>query len=393
MKTGVISILYPTKALPSGGIFIKDELEHLAGQVSVKLLSPINIVRGLSRANHFIDSREYPIKRPFVLGYPRWPLRRFYPLSVAASILFFGRSFLEDCDVIHAHMAYPDGVAASIAYSGKKPLVVTVHGSDINHFAFQRDLNKLIVDAMNRVDVIICVSNALSKRVRELGIETPTEVIPNGIDTVMFSPAEKTECCARLNLDPDRPRILFAGNFVPVKGIPYLLGAMPEVLKKFPDCELILLGAKDGTDDRIKYLPEIEKLGIDNNVKIFSAIPHDEIPLFMNAADCFALPSIKEGFGLVAAESLACGIPVVSTVSGGPEDIVTDGMGKLVKPGDSQALAESLINVLSGNGIRSREEIKAYAFEKFSFESVIRKIVGVYESVTNNKHTQPVIPV
>jgi len=221
----------------------------------------------------------------------------------------------------------------------------------------------------------------LRKKLIDIGVHTPMTVIPNGIDVTVLRPGDKTEASKRLGLDADSRRLLFVGNFVPVKGIEYLLQAFPAVRDEFPDCELVLLGADPGKGDKTRYSSLIDSAGIRDCIRIVDRLPHDLLPLWMHASDVLVLPSLNEGFGLVAAEALGCGRPVVSTRSGGPEDIVMQGTGKLVEPADAEALAQALISVLYGEGIGDAESLSHYARTKFSYETVTGMILDVYRNV------------
>jgi glycosyltransferase involved in cell wall biosynthesis len=245
-------------------------------------------------------------------------------------------------------------------------------------FAEKRNLRPGIVDSLNKAAAVICVSESLKTRLGELGVRTVCEVIPNGVDTDIFSPVDRAEACRKLGFDPNRPRVLFVGNFVKVKGIDYLIRAMPSVLKSYSGCELILLGASPDQADASPYRSQIGEAGISGSVKVVSRVPHDELPSWMQASDMLVLSSIKEGFGLVAAEALACGIPVVATRSGGPESIVADGQGYLVPPCDHEALAEAIKRTLDGDGIKAPAMLADSAHERFSMESVCTRIMDVY---------------
>ena len=387
------------------GIYVRDELDALAGSVDIRLIAPLPNLQWfgeMHRERFQVSSfkfqnegfkiqdagcrfqAEYTVVRPFVLAFPRWFLQRLYPASMAFSLRLSG-SFLGECDCLHVHTAFPDVVAAELAFGEKTPIVATVHGSDLNYFAMKPSLQPGIVAALNRCTRIICVSSSLERTARELGVRAETTVIPNGIDTSVFRPGGKEEACTRLNLDPARPRVLYAGNFVPVKGVEYLIRAMPHVLGQCPECELVLVGASPGMTSRTPYDSLIAGVGIGASVRVVERVERVELPVWIQASDVVAVPSVREGFGLLAAESLACGRPVVSTRSGGPEDIVEEGQGLLVPPGDSEAFGAAMLTVLDGRGIHEPDILAGSAARRFSYESVARRILDVYEEASGKK--------
>ena len=380
MKIGVISHLFPTKLRPAFGIFVKDELDHLVEYVDIKLIAPLPNQSRFERGSSQSTFGLYPVIRPFTLAFPRWFLQKRYPSSMALTLKRYG-GFFNECDILHAHNAFPEGAASVKAFGKKKPLIVTVHGSDVNLFAMKPQLRPDIVRSLNSVNRIICVSRSLSDTLEEIGVSTATEVIPNGIDTDLFSPGDRTKACKSLGLDPDRPRIIFVGNFNMNKGIEYLIRSMPVVRGKYPDCELIVLGAQPGSKDMVTYGNVIAEVNVKDAVKIEAKVAHEKLPLWMHASDLLVLPSIKEGFGIVLAEALACGKPVVATKSGGPEDIVEEGHGVLVPPGDSEALGAGIMQVLNGKGIVNTQAMVESVKSRFSYDIVIQKILDVYSDV------------
>jgi len=184
-----------------------------------------------------------------------------------------------------------------------------------------------------------------------------------------------------LGLDPDRPRIIFVGNFYKNKGVEYLIQSMPVVLKNYPDCELIVLGARPGSKDPVTYNNVIALAGVKKSVKIKVKVAHETLPLWLHASDLLVLPSIQEGFGIVLAEALSCGRPVVATKSGGPEDIVEEGLGILVPPEDYEALGAGILEVLDGKGIANTHAMVESVKSRFSYPIVIQKIMDVYADV------------
>ena len=385
MRIGVVSALFPSRKSPTFGVFVREQCARLADREDVRIIAPLPNQQWFGVSYRDTGGLEVPVVRPFTLAFPRWFMQHRYPASMAATLRRTGRRFFADRELVHAHNAFPEGQATVRAFGGDLPVVVTLHGSDINLFARKPDLRPEIVDALNRVARVICVGSALERSVRSLGVDAPIEVIPNGVDTALFSPGDRETAARRLGLDPDRPRVLFVGWFVPVKGIGYLIDAMPRVMAAFPECELVLLGARPGSGDSGRYRSAIEGAGIAANTRIVETRPHDELPDWIRASDVLVLPSVAEGFGLVAAEAMAAGRPVVATRCGGPEDIVTGGTGRLVPPRDPETLAEALVAVIRGEGIADPEVIARSARERFAFDTIIARILGVYADILGGR--------
>ncbi len=377
MRIGVLSHLYPTLRHKFGGIFVQRELEDITRHVEVRLISPIPNQYWFGETHSGTAEGGYPYIRPFVLAFPRWFKQHWYPASLALT-LSRNKHFFEGCDLVHAHNAFPDAVAAVRTFGERLPVVVTVHGSDINLFARKPSLQPDIVSALNRARVIVCVSSSLVARLSEIGVSSETVVIHDTVDTDLFTPGDRREACLRLGLDPDRPRLLFMGNFYPGKGIDYLIASFPDVVHHYPDCELVLVGAPPGGREAEKYLELAGRLGVKERVVITERVPHDSVPVWMRAANVFMLPSLAEGFGIVAAEALSCGTPVVATRCGGPEDIVQDGLGFLVPPRDAGALGEAALKALSGNGIAHSDILAKSVRERFSREQATQRLLEVY---------------
>ncbi len=219
MKIGVVSHLFPGKRMPMSGIYVKEELDSLASSVELSMIAPLLNLQWFGEIHRETTHAGYTVVRPFVFAFPRWCLQRLYPISMAFS-LRLAVSSLDECDCVHVYTAFPDVVVVILAYGEKTPVVAIVHGSDLNFFAMKPSLRPGIVTVLNRCARIICVSSSLERTAREIGVSAETVVIPNGIDdTAVFKPGGKEDACIELNLDPARVRVLYAGNFVPVKGV------------------------------------------------------------------------------------------------------------------------------------------------------------------------------
>jgi glycosyltransferase involved in cell wall biosynthesis len=146
-----------------------------------------------------------------------------------------------------------------------------------------------------------------------------------------------------------------------------------EIVKYRGDILCIIIG--DGVL-REDLKAQIKKLGLENYVKLAGSKPHDEIPLWMNAADLFVLPSLSESFGVVQIEAMACGKPVVATRNGGSEEIViSEEYGLLCEPANSEDLAEKILVALDKDW--DRDKILKYA-QQFTWENIVKDIMGIY---------------
>jgi glycosyltransferase involved in cell wall biosynthesis len=165
------------------------------------------------------------------------------------------------------------------------------------------------------------------------------------------------------------------------KGMDTLILAMPRLLLRWPDLQLVIVGSGD---DRA-WLENIARdSGVQRHVHLFSDIPYDALSACYEAAEIFALPSRGEGFGFVYLEAMAHGKPVIGGAHGGAPEVIQDGVsGYVVQHGDPVQLATSIDALLSnpeqarGMGEAGRQRVdKEYRFNVFakSFKRILREL-------------------
>lgn len=168
------------------------------------------------------------------------------------------------------------------------------------------------------------------------------------------------------------PLVLSVGRLTSQKDFRTLIHAFKQVLEK-KNCNLIILGEGE-------LRPELEKLikslGLENNIQLLGFV--DNPYAWMSHADLFVLSSIREGFGNVIVEAMACGTPIVSTdCPSGPSEILEDGKwGKLVPSGNSDLLAQSIIDSLD-NPVKVDVRTRA---EFFSVDNAVNKYLDIFSS-------------
>ncbi|WP_202320744.1 glycosyltransferase family 4 protein [Archaeoglobus neptunius] len=295
----------------------------------------------------------------------------------------FSRYIIEheiEFSLIHAHFIWPCGYAAvKLGEEFGVPVVVTAHGYDVYDLPFRsrKWFNKVKFTLENASHIITVSRRNYEIIVHKIGIpEMNVSVVPNGVDLKLFRPVEKHVARNRLGIPQNKKVILNVANLVPVKGHKYLVKAMRKISENSDDVILYIVG--DGNLKK-ELQKEVKKLNLEGVVKLVGAKPHSEIPLWMNAADIFVLPSLNEGNPTVMFEALGVGLPFVGTKVGGiPEIITSEDYGFLSEPGNADDLAEKILIAIKKEWDRGR--IRRYG-EQFSWENIAKCIVQIYERI------------
>ena len=286
-------------------------------------------------------------------------------------------------DIIHSHFVYHYGcVGARLKEEYNKPLVTTAHGDDVYSFPFKsQKWRKLIVDTLNLSDFVITVSsqnrNILVKKLKIR--DNKVVIVPNGFNSKLFHSLNKAEARQLLDIPLDKKVVLNVASLTPLKGQEYLINAISTVTKNEQNVLTIIVGngpLKKELENQIK------RLNLENHVIFVGTRPHNEIPLWMNAADVFVLPSLNEGNPTVMFEALGVGLPFVGTAVGGvPEIIVSEDYGLLCPPADPECLAEKILIAL--NKEWDRDKIRKYA-KQFTWENIAKRILKIYTKVVGD---------
>jgi glycosyltransferase involved in cell wall biosynthesis len=245
--------LLQSKALKDRGADVTVITLHGPGTKSRENMDGVDVIR---------PRYMYPEKWEFLqnvggglpIVWDKQPLARliFIPLflSTMLAIMRYGRH----CDVIHAHWSFPAAAAYLTTWYHHRPIVVTLHGSDIYRLGRSRPGRLFIRFFISRCDHVLAVSQDLARAVIEQGVPSElVEILPDGVNTDQFVPKEGEH----------ENFILFCGSLILRKGVNYLLEAMVTVLERFPDYRLVVVG--DGPE-RANFCRQAGELGISEKV-------------------------------------------------------------------------------------------------------------------------------
>lgn len=254
----------------------------------------------------------------------------------------------------------------------KIPYIITVQRQEKKSF-----LRTLVY---KNAKVCIAASSVIKRYFQEIGVKN-IEIIPNGIDLKRFENLDREKSREKLGLK-DEFVIMTIARLEKVKGIKYLIEAMKNDQLSVISYQLLIIG--EGSERRnLKNL--VKKLNLENKVKFLGEVPNEKIPEYLIAADCFVLPSLKEGFGIVLLEAMAANVLVVATDVGGILDIIENGKtGLLVEPRNPQEIAEAIMKIYSQPEIsKNLTKTARNNLEKYNWQNIAEK---VYENCICNRN-------
>lgn len=277
-------------------------------------------------------------------------------------------------DIVHAQFLDLAVLAADLCSREKLPLVITEHSSTLHDELLSQKQMLRIKGAYSKAAKIISVSESLQTNIKnKTGFDST--VISNIVDV----PEQKT---VRL---PGSNEFIFvsAASLLEGKGFDILLKAFSLLRRERTDCRLTIMGG--GPEERnLKALTK--ELNISDCVSFTGQYERKQFFEKLYESDAFVLASRHETFGVVYAEALACGKPVIATKCGGPECFVTDKVGMLVPTDNARALADAMKEMISQRGIYDGRLIAEYARERFSAACIAKQLTQIYSEVIKKNH-------
>ena len=312
---------------------------------------------------------------------PRCGDRYWFTLLAMLPSLRYARK----ADIIHTMVyngAFPAKILSLIL---KKPVVIHVF-EVIRHNWFKIDINPLSALLFRFIEKIVlsvqydaysCISRNTLSLLRDWGIPSQKLFLAYpGIDYSLFDPNNKgysrERIRRRLGIGEGRFLYSFYGRPGFMKGVDYLVKAVPLIQRNIPGSLLMLILSRKPASGYARILRTIKTLGltIGKDIIIIDPVPRPELPAYILASDCIVVPSISEGFGFTCVEACTMDRPVVATTAGSLPEVVY-GRYILVRPADPAALAQGIVGVHEGTYTTAAEK-------RFFWEDHIVQHISAY---------------
>ena len=289
-------------------------------------------------------------------------------------------------DLVHAHMGYPDGAAAAEAAKALGvPLVITEHASFVGTYLGDEAKGLAYRAAIGAAERVVAVSEMLRAELAASLPETANRlrVIPNAVAVDEFpltSPAAR-----------DADELLYVGYRKTTKGIAMLLEAMALVHARRPRVRLRMIGSAPSEAEERGWQQLVAALDLQDVVSLEPTAERPAVAAAMARAALLVQPSPRETFGIVVAEALASGMPVVAVDSGGVTEIMSpdpSALGGLV-PDDRDAFAEAILATLDRRATLDPARLRAHVVERYASAAVARRVIELYREVCPAARSDP----
>ncbi|OOF56405.1 glycosyltransferase [Rodentibacter genomosp. 2] len=296
---------------------------------------------------------------------------------VNAGLALFKRYIKEQGmpDVLHVHSLLHAGpLAVAIRAKYGIPYCVTEHSTVYGRGLVKNWELPQLRRAEQGAGKLLAVSKSLADLLKAKLNGKDWLVFPNLLDNVFI--AQNSEAVVR------KEQLCAVGFLHQKKGFDVLIRAFALVLKDYPQLRLMIAG--DGPE-KINLSALIAQLGLQNNVVLLGALARPNVRRLMQESLAFVLSSHIETFGVVVIEALSQGTPVVATLCGGPESILTVEDGLFVPPKDEKALAQGILELLANPDRFDHDIIRARCIATYSEPAFVRRLNTIYEEMLKNK--------
>jgi glycosyltransferase involved in cell wall biosynthesis len=367
MRILLIPELYPTDQNSVAGIFINDQIRAIQKFADVVVYNTNPFYRGVYAQLPDVDYYDFHLfnRKPAKIFKPF--LYRFWETKALELALK-----IQKIDLVHIHGAALRGnMALRFAQNRKIPLVVTEHTGPWSAISARPAIFERVKKVLKHADIVLPVSHHLKNEMLNSGVEMEgVEVLGNPVDGNLYN--------LRTSELSTVKRILFVGRLDEFKGAMRTLKAYHSIVSDNPDWKLLILGAGPEGDEIRSY---IEDHKLSESVEFIEAVfDRAQLANYYRSASFLVFPSRFESFGLVAAEAMATGLPVLCTNQTGPLDYSLPENSLSVDPDSIEDIARGMRKMIDKIQDFHPERIRSSVLNKFGIPAYSQKLEAIYRS-------------
>jgi len=365
---------YPNAYIQAQGIFVRDQALALANsgmKVGVIACVPVSVRDVWKRGLGDLIVRETDVGgvREVVkcfIQIPRWymyPVSRIDQLGMPLVEEYIAKHGLPD--IIHVHGFHSGRLALHVRDKWHVSVVVTEHNSRFLSGAMDESRLRFAGDFFTAADARIAVSAIFKKRLEDL-YKASFEVIPNAVNTELFKPGNRA------------PEFTFfsAARFDENKNQRLQIESFARVLDKMPNAKLWLAGEGERKHECMRL---IDALGLNDKVRVTGFLSREAMIEAMQQSSVYLITSLRETFGVVAIEAMSCGMHVISTPCGGPEETLK-GRGKIVTP-SVEEFSAAMLDAYNRQAEILGEDLHSEMVSHYSYTALAAALAQLYSRI------------
>lgn len=369
-----------------GSLFVKEQVAYLSEYFdNIYVIAPVLKAFGLTAQSQYCKNYKndnISVFFPSCLFYPRainiFPVSNYTKLSFDNRYSVIQKTIKKNdlkFDLIHSHMTFPATYAAcKLKEQYNVPVVATIH-EDSGWLKEEILMNHQKINySWENADILIRVNKSEIPLLQKYNKDV--RYLPNGF-TETYQPMNKNKCREILGIKSDEKFVFSYGYFDERKGFQDLIMALMYLKNEDKDVKCYISG-------RGPYEPFLYNLIIGNRlqdrVKLLNFMNDSAIVNWINASNLFIFPSLRESFGIVQLNALACGTPVIASKNVGSKEIICDYCGLLYEVGDPLDLSVKI-----SDGFKTQwdspDNIRKYTENYYSWQRLSKQLIEIYEEL------------
>lgn len=368
-KLLIIPENFPTDENPVAGIFMKDQIRALSPAFEIIVFNSNPWYRGVYEqveGARFFDFHLFTNRLPTLFKLPGYAWWEYQSFQIAKNI--------PKPDIIYLHgAALRGGWVRKLAKYWDIPYIVTEHTGPWSAISDRSGIFKRAKSAMENAAAVLPVSEHLKSEMIDSGVKVKRwKVFGNPVDTDFFE--------LRRSPLTHSKNILFLGRLDDFKGALRTLKAFHKIAAQIPEYRLTIAGAGQESDAIFSFIADNK---LDGRVEFLSHnFSREEMKILFHRSSFLVFPSLFESFGLVAAEAMSTGLPVVITNRTGPVDFTSSGTAVAINPDSVDGIAAGILKIAQNLKDFDANSIREFVKSRFGFESYRENVLELFSSLS-----------